>query len=106
MKLHFLLISLATLSSVSASPSPLDTDAAKCECVTNCPRIVGMVCVPIPDSKPCRSVCVYKPAFCGGIAGIPCPEEKKQKCVDDPRDDCDPANGGSDCGGVCVPADA
>ena len=37
---------------------------------------------------------------CGGIAGFPCP--KGQSCVDDPRDDCDPAKGGSDCIGLCV----
>jgi len=38
--------------------------------------------------------------FCGGIAGIECPEG--QVCVDDGNDDCDPALGGADCGGVCV----
>jgi hypothetical protein len=40
------------------------------------------------------------PAFCGGIAGFPCPAG--QTCIDDPSDDCDPANGGADCGGICV----
>jgi hypothetical protein len=39
--------------------------------------------------------------FCGGIAGIACPEG--QVCVNDPTDTCDPALGGADCGGVCVP---
>jgi hypothetical protein len=38
--------------------------------------------------------------FCGGIAGIPCPEA--YTCVDDPHDSCDPGGGGADCGGVCV----
>lgn len=38
--------------------------------------------------------------FCGGIAGIPCPEG--YACVDDPRDDCDPVSGGADCPGICV----
>jgi hypothetical protein len=38
--------------------------------------------------------------FCGGIAGIPCPQG--EQCVDDPSDDCDPKNGGADCGGICV----
>ena len=38
--------------------------------------------------------------FCGGIAGLPCPEG--YTCVDDPRDDCDPLAGGADCGGICV----
>lgn len=37
---------------------------------------------------------------CGGIAGIPCPAGFT--CVDNPRDSCDPAHGGADCGGVCV----
>jgi hypothetical protein len=37
--------------------------------------------------------------FCGGFANFPCPEG--MACVDDPRDDCDPDNGGADCGGVC-----
>lgn len=38
--------------------------------------------------------------FCGGIAAIPCPGNGK--CVDDPSDDCDPAKGGADCGGICT----
>ena len=42
--------------------------------------------------------------LCGGIAGIPCPGAGV--CVDDPTDDCDPASGGADCGGVCVCEDA
>lgn len=39
------------------------------------------------------------PPFCGGIAGFPCPGSGA--CVDDPRDDCDPTQGGADCGGIC-----
>jgi hypothetical protein len=38
--------------------------------------------------------------FCGGIAGIPC-HEAGEVCIDDPTDDCDPKNGGADCGGIC-----
>jgi hypothetical protein len=38
--------------------------------------------------------------FCGGFAGIACPGAGT--CHDDPNDDCDPANGGADCGGVCA----
>ena len=41
--------------------------------------------------------------FCGGIAGITCPDG--YECVDDPNDDCDPDNGGADCGGICVMGD-
>lgn len=37
--------------------------------------------------------------FCGGIANIQCPDGLE--CVDDPDDDCDPNNGGRDCGGIC-----
>jgi hypothetical protein len=40
------------------------------------------------------------PRFCGGIAGIPCPDGFI--CVDDPGDNCDPQQGGADCGGICV----
>ena len=43
------------------------------------------------------------PRFCGGIAGFPCPEGLT--CVDDPLDDCDPEQGGADCGGICVRID-
>src|SRR5688572_24377692 len=39
------------------------------------------------------------PPFCGGIAGFTCPGAGQ--CVDDPSDDCDPENGGADCGGLC-----
>jgi hypothetical protein len=39
--------------------------------------------------------------FCGGFAGFECP--RGLECVDDPNDDCDPANGGADCIGVCLP---
>jgi hypothetical protein len=37
---------------------------------------------------------------CGGIAGLECPDGLW--CYDDPTDDCDPENGGSDCGGICL----
>lgn len=37
---------------------------------------------------------------CAGFLGIACPG--KLQCIDDPRDDCDPWNGGADCTGMCV----
>jgi hypothetical protein len=40
-----------------------------------------------------------EPQRCGGFAGFPCPG--LGDCVDDPSDDCDPQNGGADCGGIC-----
>jgi len=66
----------------------------------------GEVCVDAPDDDcdpehggaDCGGICVA-PVFCGGIAGIKCPDGKK--CVDAP-DGCDPENGGADCGGICV----
>lgn len=47
-----------------------------------------------------RGECAPEETFCGGIAGIPCPDG--QTCVDNPNDGCDPNNGGADCGGICV----
>ena len=38
--------------------------------------------------------------FCGGFANIPCPDGLV--CIDDPSDNCDPTQGGADCGGICV----
>lgn len=38
-------------------------------------------------------------ARCGGIQGLSCPAG--QAWVDDPTDDCDPAQGGRDCSGFC-----
>lgn len=40
---------------------------------------------------------------CGGIAGKRCPGGSK--CVDDPKDSCDPNKGGRDCMGMCVAPD-
>jgi hypothetical protein len=39
--------------------------------------------------------------FCGGIGNIQCADGAS--CVDDPTDECDPATGGADCGGICQP---
>ena len=44
------------------------------------------------------------PSFCGGIAGIQCPEG--EVCVANPDSTCDPELGGADCGGLCVPEPA
>ena len=65
-------------------------------CLSNCPD--GMICPAV-----CWGECVEsEQQFCGGFAGIECPEG--QVCVDNPNDDCDPANGGADCGGFCEDA--
>lgn len=57
----------------------------------------------------CYGQCVDKatckaPPACGGIAGLKC--DNGLTCVDDPTDGCDPNNGGSDCGGICVKQDS
>ncbi|TPX12482.1 uncharacterized protein E0L32_006894 [Thyridium curvatum] len=68
-----------------------------------CPK--GHICVDDPYKGGCGMACdmpgiCVKPVFCGGFAGIQCKGGKK--CVDDPRDDCDPKHGGADCGGICI----
>jgi eight-cysteine-cluster-containing protein len=60
------------------------------------------MCVTTPCPQP-PNTCQPAPPACGGFAGLPCPDG--QICVDDPADDCDPANGGADCGGICTPDD-
>ncbi|MBI2894585.1 MAG: beta-propeller domain-containing protein [Deltaproteobacteria bacterium] len=42
-------------------------------------------------------------AQCGGFANFQCADPATTECQDDPRDGCDPQNGGADCGGICVP---
>lgn len=68
-----------------------------CTCVENVLCILGTHF----DSSPAVCACVpdNKVVHCGGIAAFPCPGNGK--CVDDPSDDCDPKNGGADCGGIC-----
>jgi hypothetical protein len=58
-----------------------------------CP--VGTTCEVVDG----EGVCSASAPFCGGFAGIEC--NGAAQCVDDPSDDCDPQNGGADCGGVC-----
>ncbi|KAK4160568.1 hypothetical protein QBC43DRAFT_372966 [Cladorrhinum sp. PSN259] len=73
----------------------------------NCPR--GQYCVDDPRVEGCGMACdrpgicvpVAGAEFCGGFAGFAC-KDKNKMCIDDPRDDCDPRNGGADCGGICV----
>jgi hypothetical protein len=65
-----------------------------------------------PHQCPARYSCVYpEPThdvpgkcrqFCGGIAAFPC-DDPAEECVDNPDDSCNPATGGADCGGICMP---
>jgi len=73
-------------------------DPVRCKCVqiTFCVQTQFCVRGSSWDSTACK--CVPN-VTCGGIAGIACPAGKT--CVDDPSDNCDPAHGGADCGGIC-----
>ncbi|KAK3325033.1 hypothetical protein B0H66DRAFT_636535 [Apodospora peruviana] len=101
-----------TTTTTTATPTPTPTptkykscggfrvDPASYKCT------VDEICMDDPYSGGCGMACdapgiCVKPVFCGGFAGIQC-KDKTKMCVDDPRDDCDPLNGGADCGGVCV----
>ncbi|KAK4153656.1 hypothetical protein C8A00DRAFT_33606 [Chaetomidium leptoderma] len=69
----------------------------------DCPK--GEICIDDPYIGGCGMACdgpgiCVKPVFCGGFAAIKCKDGKM--CVEDPTDDCDPKNGGYDCGGICV----
>jgi hypothetical protein len=89
-----------------------DDDPNVCACVPEEPEEpeenpCNLVDCP-PDRPVCEvqggeAVCVADSAgeapFCGGIAAFPCPGAGQ--CIDDPADDCDPENGGADCGGKC-----
>ena len=68
-----------------------------------CPE--GQICIDDPYGSGCGMACdgpgiCVTPTFCGGYANVQCEDGKK--CFDDPTDDCDPEDGGYDCGGICV----
>eukprot|EP00045_Choanoeca_perplexa_P011111 m.116402 g.116402 ORF g.116402 m.116402 type:complete len:838 (-) comp15517_c0_seq1:125-2638(-) len=57
-------------------------------------------CCELPPRRVNIEQCLANdPKPCGGLLGLQCSPE--QTCVDDPRDSCDPAMGGADCGGIC-----
>ncbi len=66
--------------------------------VKPCP--LGSTCQSLPQFSTLQEGYCANPNPCGGFAGTACPENAE--CVDDPRDDCDPLNGGNDCIGVCA----
>ena len=80
-----------------------DPDNGGADCGGICRCVENQLCVRghIFDSAPDVCACVPDPnvPFCGGIAGFPCPGAGM--CVDNPDDECDPENGGADCGGYC-----
>jgi len=98
-------------SSSTCAVSNNSTNEQPATCSADRPCVLGnTVCVPDPDSvdcvlgvdaNDCPGVCVAPP-FCAGVAGIECPPGVGLTCADDPNDDCDPATGGADCGGICI----
>ena len=64
----------------------------------------GLVCVNDPTNcgiaADCLGICVDASLTCGGSFGEACPDGLT--CIDDSRDNCDPGNGGADCGGICI----
>jgi hypothetical protein len=61
--------------------------------------LLGSACSPTADASSQTAALAQDGEFCGGIAGIPCAEGST--CADDPNDQCDPNQGGADCGGIC-----
>ena len=71
----------------------------KCDPGSHC-ELVQVACIQAPCPPQPECVPDAEKKFCGGFAGFDCPGGGT--CVDDPSDDCDPMNGGADCGGMCV----
>lgn len=84
----------------------------QCRTEADCPQIMAMCAMCSDGSYACPTTyckegqcgvsmdaCPETPR-CGGIAGFEC--KPGYACIDDPADECDPANGGADCGGICV----
>lgn len=100
----------------------VDTGAGTCEPVNQhfCPALTFWVCgcdgntysneclsrvhgTDIEYGGPCRAAGQFLP--CTTTADCPTDEDTfAQYCVDDPRDDCNPNLGGTNCAGVCVHA--
>ena len=105
MKLLLLLSALAATALAAPAPGTIATsEYPRCggRRGLQCPE-EGQVCIDNPygcsQAVDCLGICVA-PRVCGGFLGIGCPAG--QRCVDDPRDDCDPHGGGSDCEGLCA----
>ncbi|KAK0609569.1 hypothetical protein B0T17DRAFT_594069 [Bombardia bombarda] len=93
-----------TLTTSTVAPTPTYAPCGGFRIPIACPN-ADQICMDDPRSGGCGMACdapgiCVTPVFCGGFAGIQCASNRL--CVDDPRDDCDPSNGGADCGGLCV----
>ena len=98
-------------NSVCVIPLSPDSDeqAGNGTCYPSCtltsnerPCSLGQACQSLPQISIMQIGYCPKPAKCGGFIGALCEDDRNPSCVDDPRDDCDPNNGGADCEGICV----
>jgi hypothetical protein len=91
-------------SNVAVNRGQVDAYYAANKCAT--PRICPLACILDTRIAVCNKTqhqCeMVQPTTCGGIAARPC-TQSGYSCVDNPWDSCDPAHGGADCGGICVP---
>lgn len=82
-----------------------DPNQGGADCGGSCRCLQLALCIRgyIFDSSAEVCACVPDPNVprCAGFIGLECPAGLE--CIDDPSDDCDPNNGGADCGGLCVP---
>ncbi|KAL8670917.1 MAG: hypothetical protein Q9168_004563 [Polycauliona sp. 1 TL-2023] len=91
----------------------------RCSSIDLCPGTCQPSCTLTSDRQPCaygqkcsalpgfsiqQTGFCPDPVFCGGFGNLKCEGEADgtEKCIDDPRDTCDPKKGGRDCGGICV----
>jgi len=84
-------------SGQGTGPEPIGSCGADQE---SCPGCPGEPDICARKGSPCpRPFCPAASSSCGGLTGAQCPEGLT--CVDDPKDDCDPDQGGADCAGLC-----
>jgi hypothetical protein len=80
-------------------PANIPDAPGKCEAKPQC--VQNIMCMRTSHWDKNQCACVANPS-CGGFAGLACPSGYAS-CIDNPSDGCDPAKGGADCPGVCVP---
>ncbi|KAL9122112.1 MAG: hypothetical protein Q9187_001334 [Circinaria calcarea] len=99
---------LALASSSTAKPTIKASTPISCGSrgLPACPT--GQSCINDPTrpgcdtAVDCPGICATLDGpTCGGIANLQCPD-RRQVCVENPNDSCDPQNGGADCSGICV----
>ncbi|RMF24277.1 MAG: hypothetical protein D6760_03655 [Deltaproteobacteria bacterium] len=96
---HFDALFVVKTAKSAISPAPIDLPAGKGQLTLRSEANDDVIVTGRWAARKCRAIPI-PPIFCGGIAGLPCPDG--MVCVDWPGDDCDPNAGGADCIGMCV----